>query len=365
MSSAPVAVSVAYSTDSAGMNPSHTLPNKLRAIAEAGFNQAELGFPDLEAYAEQEYPGYKQLDRSGKGDIDKLVQLAENVKKLCDDLHLTILAVHPFDKFEGYQDSAKRTAGFERAAAWFRVLKALGCDLLQVGSTPDESTSGDYDVISGDLRQLADEAAAQEPPIRIAYELWAWGAHVNRWEHVWEVCKRVDRSNFGLCLDTFQICARDYADPTSANGLLQDSPSGSALMELSSSLKALATTVPPEKIFYFQISDGSHKVKPDALKRTAAEQGISPLYAWSNAWRPLPYMNEVCPREDKQSWGGYLPVLDVCDAVLRTGWRGPWSYEVFYKEDMSEDDQQIPTKWATAAAKSHDVLVKELKQRGY
>ena len=67
---------------------------------------------------------------------------------------------------------------------------------------------------------------------------------------------------------------------------------------------------------------------PDALRKTAAEQGINPLYAWSNAWRPLPYMDEVYPREDKESWGGYLPVLDVCDAVLRTGWRGPWSYEV-------------------------------------
>ena len=45
--------------------------------------------------------------------------------------------------------------------------QALGCDMLQVGSTPDESTSGDYDVIANDLRQLADQAAAQEPPIRM------------------------------------------------------------------------------------------------------------------------------------------------------------------------------------------------------
>ena len=99
-------------------------------------------------------------------------------------------------------------------------------------------------------------------------------------------------------------------------------------MQLSSSLRALAATVPPEKIFYFQISDGSRKVAPDALRKSAEEQGISPLYAWSNAWRPLPYMDQVCPMDDSERWGGYLPVLDVCDAVLRTGWRGPWSYEV-------------------------------------
>lgn len=45
--------------------------------------------------------------------------------------------------------------------------QGLGCDMLQVGSTNDPSTSGDYDVIVKDLRELADEAAKQNPPIRM------------------------------------------------------------------------------------------------------------------------------------------------------------------------------------------------------
>ncbi|KAL7277108.1 hypothetical protein ACG7TL_008953 [Trametes sanguinea] len=360
-----ITTTLAYSTDSAGMLPSHTLPLKLRAIAEAGFDQAEVAFPDLEAYAEQEFPGYRKLDDRGNGDLDKLVQAAEQVRKLCDKLRISILAVHPFSQFEGYEETQKRAIGFDRAASWFKVLKALNCQMLQVGSTPDPSTSSDYDVIARDLRQLADEAAAQDPPIRIAYELWAWGIHVNTWEHTWEVCKRVDRPNFGLCLDTFQICARAYADPTTADGLLRDPPAGSANTQLASSLRALSTTVPPEKIFYFQISDGSRRATPDALRKAAKEQGIDPLYAWSNAWRPLPYMDTVCPRADKDSWGGYLPVADVCEAVLKTGWKGPWSYEVFYEEDMSREDSAIPAKWAKAAMSSHQLLVKELKKRGF
>lgn len=132
-----------------------------------------------------------------------------------------------------------------------------------------------------------------------------------------------------LCSDLLPYpTARAYADPTVANGLLQHSPEGSAILHLASSLKALATTLPPEKIFYLQISDGSRRVTPEALQKSAEEQGISPLYAWSNAWRPLPNMDTVCPRGGGMTWGGYLPVVDVCEAVLRTGWRGPWSYEV-------------------------------------
>ncbi|KAI0765854.1 xylose isomerase-like protein [Trametes elegans] len=361
-----ITTSLAYSSDSAGMHPSHTLPIKIRAIAEAKFQQVEIAFPDLEAFAAQEFPGYRKLDNNGNGDLDKLVQAAEKVKKLCEELGLTVLAVHPFAQFEGYEDAQKRAAGLNRARAWFKVLKALDCQILQVGSTPDPSTSSDYDVIARDLRQLADDAAAQDPPIRIAYEMWAWGAHVNTWEDIWEVCKRVDRPNFGLCLDTFQICARAYADPTSANGLLQNPPEGSAILQLASSLKALAITIPPEKIYYLQISDGSRKVAPEELKKSAEEQGISPLYAWSNAWRPLPYMDTSTPRSASEgAWGGYLPVLDVCEAVLKTGWRGPWSYEVFYQEDMSKDSELIPSKWTKAAKLSHMLLEKHLKERGY
>lgn len=87
--------SLAYSTDSAGMHPSHTLPLKLRAIAEAGFPSVELGFPDLEAFAEQEHPGYQKLDESGKGGLDTLVRAATTVRQLCSEQGLSVLAVHP------------------------------------------------------------------------------------------------------------------------------------------------------------------------------------------------------------------------------------------------------------------------------
>lgn len=90
-----VASAIAYSTDSAGMHPSHTLPIKLRAIAEVGFLQVELGFPDLEVYAAQAFPDYQKLDNSGRGELEKLLRAAGEIKALCDELGLTVFVVHP------------------------------------------------------------------------------------------------------------------------------------------------------------------------------------------------------------------------------------------------------------------------------
>ncbi|GJE85429.1 xylose isomerase-like protein [Phanerochaete sordida] len=356
------------------MHPSHTLPIKLRAIYDAGFTHVEVGFPDLEAYAAQEWNGdYQKLDEKGGGDVDKLCQVAKKVKTLCQELGMEILVVHPFSKFEGYKDQKQKQQGLSRAESWFKVLKQLDCAMLQVGSSDDADSSGEFDVIAGDLRELADLAAIEDPPIRIAYEMWAWGVHVNTWEHTWEICKRVDRPNFGLCLDTFQICARAYAAPTSPSRMLPDAED-----RLAVSLANLSKTVPASKIFYFQISDGSRNVSPGALASEAKRQGIDPLYAWSNAWRPLPYMDAAVEalRADAGSadmfalglgegvvqggFGGYLPVMDVTRAVLETGWRGPWSYEVFYEESMGRGDVGVPRFWAKAAMRSHYLIIKDL-----
>lgn len=59
------------------MHPSRTLAFKLRAISEAGFSHVNFAFPDLEAYAIQEYIGYQKLDTVGRGDIEKVVQRCE------------------------------------------------------------------------------------------------------------------------------------------------------------------------------------------------------------------------------------------------------------------------------------------------
>lgn len=77
------------------MHPSRTLAFKLRAISEAGFSHVNFAFPDLEAYAIQEYIGYQKLDTVGRGDIEKLCSAARDVRALCQAGGMKILAVHP------------------------------------------------------------------------------------------------------------------------------------------------------------------------------------------------------------------------------------------------------------------------------
>ncbi|KAL5498900.1 hypothetical protein ACEPAH_1418 [Sanghuangporus vaninii] len=346
-------IQIAYPTPSAGMHPSHTLPAKLKGIAEAGFKWTEISFPDLEKYASSKFEGYRKIDISGVGDIDKLLESAKDIDLLCRQLGLGVLAVMPFSQFEGYDDAAKIEQGLKRARTWFKVLKALSCEMLQVGSSDDPSISNNFDLMAKNLQDLATEAAAQDPPIRIAYEMWCWGTHVNSWEHTFDICRRVNRPNFGLCLDTFHICSLHRAREICLPGVLKPSNAPPPSTSFSESLVELTRTLAPytDRIFYLQISDGS-RVDPHALAAEANEQGIHPLYAYSNSYRPLPFQ--------KVSRPGFLPVLDVIRAILATGWRGPWSYESFYADSQKQDDPEVPIRSAREAMSSHAHILAEL-----
>lgn len=84
--------------------------------------------------------------------------------------------------------------------------------------------------------------------------------------------------------------------------------------DLRKSLVRLAKEVPGDKIYLLQISDAYKLTKPIT---EADEEGLRPRGRWSHDFRPLPFS------------GGYLPIVDVARAVLETGFRGWFSYEVF------------------------------------
>lgn len=157
---------------------------------------------------------------------------------------------------------------------------------------------------------------------RLCYENWCWATFAPTWKCVWEIVKAVDRPNIGLCLDTFQTAGSEWADPTTSSGLIESTADGERISEatlkdnFAHSLRELTNTVPPEKIYLLQISD-AYKPEPHPIARKLNAAGLRPRGQWSHDFRPYPYN------------GGYLPVQEVAKAVLRTGFRGYFSLEVF------------------------------------
>lgn len=179
--------------------------------------------------------------------------------------------------------------------------------------------------MAADLAELADIFAAKG--FKIAYENWCWATHAPTWKDVWEVVQKANRPNLGLCLDTFQSAGGEWGNPTTKSGLNEEEPKDELDSRWRASCEELSNTVPAEKIFFLQISDAYKMVPP--LKNTPDENGLRPRGQWSHDHRPIPYD------------GGYLPVQDFTRAVLKTGFRGWMSIEVFdgkgpekYGDDM-------------------------------
>jgi 4-hydroxyphenylpyruvate dioxygenase len=114
-------------------------------------------------------------------------------------------------------------------------------------------------LIVSDLREVADLGLQQTPVIRFAYESLCWSTHIDRWELCWDMVQRVDRPNFGICLDSFNILGRIYADPTAETGRLQG-----AEKEVQESIRRLVDRIGPhkEKIFFIQIVDAERLDRP-------------------------------------------------------------------------------------------------------
>lgn len=334
-------IPLSYATVSIGCRDEHTLPKKLAAIAGAGFNAIELGMPDLVAFANQHLKPSKELTAY---DYSDLCSAAVVVKTLCEGQNLKIMMLQPFANFEGWpRDSPERQDAFHRAEGWTRIMQACGCTMLQVGSsdTPAEKIGKDRERFVADLRELADMLAPKG--MRVAYENWCWSTHAPDWEDVWYICKAVDRENFGLCLDTFQSAGGEWGDPTTSSGMVQDHRQREEVeRDWKKSCERLAATVPAEKIFLLQISDAYKPREP--IGKEVDQDGMRPRARWSAAFRPLPFE-------------GYLPVVDFTKAVLQTGFRGWFSYEVFDSGPDGKGKDYELGDFAGSARKCQDKLV--------
>ncbi|SMF09743.1 bifunctional sugar phosphate isomerase/epimerase/4-hydroxyphenylpyruvate dioxygenase family protein [Pseudogulbenkiania subflava] len=157
---------------------SGTLPEKLEAIAAAGFDGVEIFENDL-------------LYFEGS---------PRDAKRLCDDLGLKIMLFQPFRDFEGGRRD-KLQHNLDRAERKFDLMQELGTDRILVCSSVQPDVIRDDAVIADDLHQLAERAAKRG--ILVGYEALAWGRYVNSYRHVWDIVKAVDHPNLGIILDSF------------------------------------------------------------------------------------------------------------------------------------------------------------------
>ncbi|KZO96854.1 xylose isomerase-like protein [Calocera viscosa TUFC12733] len=357
-----------FASPSLGMHPAHTLPLKIKAAADAGFAAIEIGMDDLIAYAHalnpdlpDPHPKYRAtgapaLEPDPRDPADEplwaaLMTTASAVHELCANLELHILCLQPLSQYEGWPEPNDRHAwAWERALRWLDLAKELGAEMLQVGSNNELNASAGVEACVQDMKRIA--LAAGERELKIAYEPWCWGAYTNTWEACWEIVQKVDHPALGLCLDTFQIGGNPVygASPTTATGWIN----GYHPTVFTLSLRKLTQSVPGSKIFYLQISDGA-KLEPPLGRGNALDDrwktGWESRQVWSGARRPLPFH------------GGYLPVLEITEAVLATGFRaGYLSYEIFEKE-QEDEDPGIPERYAKEGMKTHERLMASVTRK--
>ena len=227
----------------------------------------------------------------------------------------------------------------EKFTLWLDLAAALGTDIIQIPSNfSSNDTTGDTDKIVADIREIAELAAQRTPVVRLAYEALAWGLHVDLWQQSWDIVQKVDLPNLGLCLDTFHIAARVFADPEIQGGI---SPTGKA--DLVESLLSLVNSVPVDKIFYLQLSDAEFLTHPLTEGHEFYHPDRPARMSWSRNARLFP-----C----EEALGGFLPVLSIAKAVVNeVGYRGWVSMEVFSRH-LGEEGEGVPVEFARRARRS-------------
>lgn len=170
-------------TSIATVTLSGELPEKLEAIARAGFDGVEIFENDFLAF-----------DGS-----------PADVGRMARDLGLIITLFQPFRDFEGMPESL-RSRTFDRAERKFDIMQELGTDMVLVCSNVSQAALGGIDRAAADFRELGERAAKRG--LKVGYEALAWGRFVNDHRDAWEIVRRADHENVGLILDSFHSLSR-------------------------------------------------------------------------------------------------------------------------------------------------------------
>jgi len=319
----------------------HGLAKKLDQAAANNYNGVELFHEDLEYLAKTLPGGVTPANQ---------VLAAQQIREMCDARHLAIICFQPFMHYEGLLDRARHAERIEELSMWFRICEALRTDLMVIPSNfLAEGITGDWDVLVADMREVADLGAQQSSVVRIAYEALCWGAFVDTWSRSYELVVSVDRANFGICIDTFNVCGREFADPATATGCIPDADA-----VLRASLAKMRRDVDVRKIFLVQAADAERMREPLRETHVFHVKGQAPRMSWSRNARLFP---------GEAARGAYLPVLDVLRVLVGDdglGYAGWVSFEVFSRT-LADPRAGIPEEHARRGMLSFEWMEKMLR----
>ncbi|KAL3472371.1 hypothetical protein BJX99DRAFT_249717 [Aspergillus californicus] len=319
----------------------HDLDYKINQAGTAGFKGIEIFYEDLDYAA-------RKLSKSDNAEPEHLFKAADHIHTMCEANGLEIIGLQPFLFYEGLKDRQQHARLIEKMKLWLQIAKRLRTTIIQIPANflPAAVLTDDLDVIVSDLRQVADMGALEAPVVCFAYENLCWSTHVDTVEKLWDVIRRVDRPNFGVCLDTFNIAGRVWADPASDTG-----KTNNADADLKRTLDWMVKEIDVAKVFYIQVIDAEKMREPLLPGHPFHVDGQPPRMNWSRNARTFMY------EEDR---GAYLPAEEVAKTIISgLKYEGYVSMELFSRT-MSEEGERVPVEHAqrgiTAWRKTKDRL---------
>ena len=187
-------------------------------------------------------------------------------------------------------------------------MTSLGADLMLVCSNVSPDVIDDPDLAAEHLHALGDLAA--DAGIRIAYEALAWGKRVRHYADAYDIVVRAGHPAVGICLDSFHI------------------------MSVGDDLDDIAH-ITPSSLFFVQLADAPHQ-SMDVLRL-------------SRHYRCFPGQ-------------GSLNLASFTAAVVRAGYRGPLSLEVFSDTVRAGPAEQIARDARRSLHYLEDLTRRELDQ---
>lgn len=320
----------------------HSLPFKLDLARKYGFEGIELFFDDL-LYIAKSKPG-------GATPSNQIIA-AQEIRQLCNARKLELICLQPFMNYEGLVDRDMRSRRLNDIKHWVELAHALGTDLILIPSSflSSRQVTDDMEIIVNDLIDVAEIGLRRTPVIRFAYEALCWGTQINTWEASWDVVNRVNRSNFGLCLDTFNILGRIYADPGTASGTASD-----AYNATMKSVRRLQAHINVHKVLLVQVADAERLAQPLDQHHAFYNEEQPARMSWSRNAR-LFY--------GEYGYGAYLPVKGILQAIIDDlGFQGWLSFEVFNRQ-LADENSTVPEEFAKRAARSWAKMKNDLQLR--